>query len=76
MLKGETLEPEQLEAYTLHSKSIKKYKREKTHVEKRNDQWSIDLAEMKDLSRFNKQFSLLNLMCFLGTHLYSCLKCI
>ena len=56
LLKGETLEPEQLEAYTLHSKSIKKYKRLKIHVEKRNDQWSIDLAEMKDLSRFNKQF--------------------
>jgi hypothetical protein len=56
LLKGETLEPEQLEAYTLHSKTVKKYKRLKINVQKRNEQWSIDLAEMKDLSRFNKQF--------------------
>ena len=56
LLKGETLEPEQLEAYTLRSKTVKKYKRLKINVQKHNEQWSIDLAEMKDLSRFNKQF--------------------
>ena len=56
LLKGETLSPKELEQYTLHSKTFKKYKRLKVNVSRRNEQWSIDLAEMKDLSNYNKQY--------------------
>ncbi len=56
LLKGETLSPKELEQYTLHSKTSKKYKRLKVNVNKRNEQWSIDLAEMNDLSNYNKQY--------------------
>jgi hypothetical protein len=56
LLKGEKLNKEQSEAYALHSKRFHKYKRLKIHVNKRNAQWSIDLADLNRLSGYNNQF--------------------
>ena len=56
LLKGEKLTKEQSEAYALHSKQFHKYKRLKIHVNKRNAQWSIDLADLNQLSGYNNQF--------------------
>jgi transposase InsO family protein len=56
LLKGEKLSKEQSEAYALHSKQFHKYKRLKIHVNKRNAQWSIDLADLNRLSGYNNHF--------------------
>jgi hypothetical protein len=56
LLKGEKLNKEQSEAYALHAKRFHKYKRLKIHVNKRNAQWSIDLADLNQLSGYNNQF--------------------
>ncbi len=50
------MKTKELEQYTLHSKTFKKYKRLKVNVSRCNEQWSIDLAEMKDLANYNKQY--------------------
>jgi hypothetical protein len=46
----------QKEAYSLHSRKRLKYKRLNINVYKRNDQWSIDLAHLNELSGFNNQY--------------------
>jgi hypothetical protein len=56
LLKGEQLNKEQTEAYTLHSRKFHKYKRLKIHVNNRNAQWSIDLADLNKLSCYNNQY--------------------
>ena len=56
LLKGESLSSEEIPRYRLHEKVKKIPKRLNIYVEKRNEQWSIDLAEMNDLARFNYGF--------------------
>ena len=53
LLKGETLEKNEQNIYNLYQKKTKKYSRLRIDVWKKNDLWSIDLAEIKDLARFN-----------------------
>ena len=40
----------------LNKKQNEAYKRLKVNVNKRNQQWSIDLADLKELSGFNSQY--------------------
>ncbi|CAB4025870.1 hypothetical protein BSL78_19869 [Paramuricea clavata] len=56
LLKGEKLTKEQLDAYSLHAKRRHKYKRLKIYVNKPNAQWSIDLADLNNLSGYNNQY--------------------
>ena len=56
LLKGEKLTSEQHEAYTLHTQKRVNYKRVKIYVTRRNQQWSIDLADLNNLSRYNNQY--------------------
>jgi hypothetical protein len=56
LLKHEQLNKEQKEAYTLHSRKLIRYKRLGINVYKRNAQWSIDLADLNNLSGFNNQY--------------------
>ena len=56
LLKGETISENELLAYKQHKLSKKKYRRLQINVFEKNEQWEIDLAENKDLSRFNNQF--------------------
>ncbi|CAB3990825.1 uncharacterized transposon-derived [Paramuricea clavata] len=56
LLKGEKLTNEQQAAYRLHAQKRVKYKRLKIHVTRRNQQWSIDLADLNNLSRYNNQY--------------------
>jgi hypothetical protein len=56
LLKGETLTAEQRRAYSLHGKKLHKFKRLKIYVQKRNEQWSIDLADLNSLLGYNNQY--------------------
>ena len=56
LLKGETISENELLAYKQHKLSKKKCRRLQINVFEKNEQWEIDLAENKDLSRFNNQF--------------------
>ncbi|CAB3980635.1 uncharacterized transposon-derived [Paramuricea clavata] len=56
LLKHEQLNKKQKEAYTLHSRKFTKYKRLPINVYRRNAQWSIDLADLNSLARFNNQY--------------------
>ena len=56
LLKGETLTKEQKNLYTLHAKKIHRIKRLKIRVHKKNEQWSIDLADLNELSGYNNQY--------------------
>ncbi|CAB4001681.1 uncharacterized transposon-derived [Paramuricea clavata] len=56
LLKGETLTSEQKNLYTLHARKKNIIKRLKIHVSKKNEQWSIDLADLNELSGYNNQF--------------------
>ena len=56
LLKGETITKEELSKYKQHKLSKKKYRRLHINVDDKNVQWEIDLAENKDLSRYNNQF--------------------
>ncbi|CAB3976754.1 uncharacterized transposon-derived [Paramuricea clavata] len=56
LLKHERLNNKQKEAYTLHSRKFTKYKRLPINIYSRNAQWSIDLADLNNLSRFNNQY--------------------
>lgn len=56
LLKGENLSKEEQSKYHQHSLNRKKYKRLSVHVNNVDDQWEIDLAEIKALSKFNNQF--------------------
>ena len=57
LLKGEKLTDEELSKYKQHRRTIKKYKRLKTiNVINNNEQWEIDLADNKDLARYNNQY--------------------
>lgn len=56
LLKHERLNKEQKEAYSLHSRKRIRYKRLGINVYKRNTQWSIDLADLNNLSGFNHQY--------------------
>ncbi|CAB3978331.1 uncharacterized transposon-derived [Paramuricea clavata] len=56
LLKHERLNNKQKEAYALHSKKLTKYKRLPIHVYSRNAQWSIDLADLNNIARFNNQY--------------------
>ena len=56
LLKHEQLDKEQKEAYNLHSRKLTRYKRLGINVYKRNTQWSIDLANLNNLSGFNNQY--------------------
>ena len=56
LLKDEKLSEEQRQAYSLHAKKLHTYKRLKIHVQKRNEQWSIDLADLNRLLGYNKQY--------------------
>ena len=56
LLKVETLNEEELSRYKQHKLNKKKYRRLNVHVDNKNEQWDIDLAENKDLSRFNNQY--------------------
>ena len=56
LLKGETITKEELSKYKQHRLSKKKYRRLAINVYDKNVQWEIDLAENKDLSRYNNQF--------------------
>lgn len=47
------------EAYDLHAQARRTYPRLTIDVERRNEQWSMDLGEMNDLARFNKNFKYL-----------------
>ena len=47
---------EQKEAYSLHSRKLIRYKRLGINIYKRNAQWSIDLADLNNLSGFNNQY--------------------
>ena len=47
---------EELSRYKQHKLNKKKYRRLNVHVDNKNEQWDIDLAENKDLSRFNNQY--------------------
>ena len=56
LLKHERLDAQQRDLYSLHNRKIIKYKRLRIHVEKRNQQWSIDLADLNNVSGFNNQY--------------------
>ncbi|CAB3987810.1 uncharacterized transposon-derived [Paramuricea clavata] len=56
LLKGETLTKEQKNLYTLHAKKIHRIKRLKIRVYNKNEQWSIDLADLNELSGYNNQY--------------------
>ncbi|CAB4015975.1 uncharacterized transposon-derived [Paramuricea clavata] len=56
LLKDEQLPKEQQAAYSLHAKKISKIRCLKIFVEKRNQQWSIDLADLNELSGHNNQY--------------------
>ena len=56
LLKGETINENELLAYKQHKLSRKKYRRLQINVFEKNEQWEIDLAENKDLARFNNQY--------------------
>jgi hypothetical protein len=56
LLKDERLTDEQRQTYSLHAKRRHTYKRLKIFVEKRNQQWSIDLADLKQLLGYNNQY--------------------
>ena len=56
LLKGETLTKEQNNLYTLHAKRKNRIKRLKMYVQKKNQQWSIDLADLNELSGYNNQY--------------------
>ena len=56
LLKGETITENELSNYKQHKLSRKKYRRLQINVYDKNEQWEIDLAENKDLSRYNNQF--------------------
>ena len=56
MLKGENISNDELLKYKQHKISRKKYRRLQINVFDKNEQWEIDLAENKDLSRYNNQF--------------------
>ena len=56
LLKGETITDDELSKYKQHKLSRKKYRRLKIAIYNKNEQWEIDLAENKDLSRYNNQF--------------------
>ncbi|CAB3977391.1 uncharacterized transposon-derived [Paramuricea clavata] len=56
LLKGETLTKEQRNLYSLHDKKKHVYKRLKIYVQNKNDQWSIDLADLNELSGYNNQY--------------------
>ncbi|CAB4006571.1 uncharacterized transposon-derived [Paramuricea clavata] len=56
LLKHKQLDKEQKEAYTLHSRTLIRYKRLSINVYKCNTQWSIDLADLNNLSGFNNQY--------------------
>jgi hypothetical protein len=71
LLKDERLNKKQKEAYSLHSRKLIRYKRLKINIYKRNAQWSIDLADLNNLSGFNNQYLIyLGVLMFtLVTHL-------
>ena len=52
-MKNEKLDENYTEAYSLHARKLKRLK---INVNKRNKQWSIDLADLKELSGFNSQY--------------------
>jgi hypothetical protein len=56
LLKHERLDAQQRDLYSLHNRKIIKYKRLRIHVEQRNQQWSIDLADLNNVSGFNNQY--------------------
>jgi hypothetical protein len=56
LLKHEQLDKEQKESYNLHSRKLTRYKRLGINVYKRNTQWSIDLADLNNLSGSNNQY--------------------
>ena len=56
LLKNETLTEEQKQAYSLHGKKLHRIKRLKYIVNNRNEQWSIDLADLNELSGYNNQY--------------------
>ena len=56
LLKNETLTEEQKQAYSLHHKKLHRIKRLKYIVNNRNEQWSIDLADLNELSGYNNQY--------------------
>jgi hypothetical protein len=56
LLKGEQLSDEQRSAYRLHTQKRNNYRRLKIYIDKRNQQWSIDLADLNELSGFNNQY--------------------
>jgi N-acyl-L-homoserine lactone synthetase len=56
LLKNETLTEEQKKAYSLHAKKLNRIKRLKYIVNSRNEQWSIDLADLNELSGYNNQY--------------------
>ena len=56
LLKGEQLNDEQRSAYRLHTQRRNNYRRLKIYIDKRNQQWSIDLADLNELSGFNNQY--------------------
>ena len=55
-IKRGKLTKEQTEAYSLHAKRRHNYKRLKIYVNKPNAQWSIDLADLNELSGYNNQY--------------------
>ncbi|CAB3977069.1 uncharacterized transposon-derived [Paramuricea clavata] len=55
LLKHEQLNKKQKDAYLLHSRKLTRYKRLGINIYKRNAQWSIDLADLNNLSEFNNQ---------------------
>ncbi|CAB3981399.1 uncharacterized transposon-derived [Paramuricea clavata] len=67
LLKGETLTKEQKNLYTLHAKKKHRIKRLKIHVYKKNEQWSIDLADLNNLSKYNNQYRYLLVCIDVGT---------
>ncbi|CAB3982336.1 uncharacterized transposon-derived [Paramuricea clavata] len=56
LLKGEHLTTEQHDAYRLHAQRRIHFKRLKIHIDNRNEQWSIDLADLKSLLGYNDQY--------------------
>ena len=52
LLKHERLDAQQRDLYSLHNRKIIKYKRLRIHVEQRNQQWSIDLADLNNEYRY------------------------
>jgi hypothetical protein len=56
LLKNETLTKEQKKAYSLHGRKLNRIRRLKYIVNSRNEQWSIDLADLNELSGYNNQY--------------------